>query len=80
MGVGVCLLSWQEMRDCGMRGKGLKILHLYGDKLWYTTYISAYVRTCSLFNTLKYVLGRPHLTTLPLATYLRMLSEIPENY
>ena len=35
MGVAVSLMSWHEMQECDMKGKGFKILHLFGDKLWY---------------------------------------------
>ena len=34
VGVAISLMSSQEMLECRMRGKGFKVLHLYGDKLW----------------------------------------------
>ena len=34
VGVGVSLMSWGAMVESGMRGKGFKIVHLYGDHLW----------------------------------------------
>jgi translation initiation factor 2D len=33
VGVAVSLMSWHEMQECDMKGKGFKILHLFGDKL-----------------------------------------------
>ena len=34
IGVGVALLSFDQMIANGMRGKGFRMLHLYGDRLW----------------------------------------------
>lgn len=35
VGVAVSLMSWEAMVENGMRGKGFKIVHLYGDHLWW---------------------------------------------
>ena len=44
MGVAISVMSWQEMQECEMRGKGFRILHLFGDKLWYVhTYACMYI-------------------------------------
>jgi translation initiation factor 2D len=34
MGIVKCLMSWEDMQKSHMRGKGFKVLHLCGDKLW----------------------------------------------
>lgn len=41
VGVAVSLMSWEAMVESGMRGKGFKIMHLYGDHLWwvYSVYL-----------------------------------------
>lgn len=31
---GVALMSSDDMRDSGMKGKGVKICHILGDELW----------------------------------------------
>ena len=35
LGVGVALMSHDNMEANQWRGKGFKILHLYGDHVWY---------------------------------------------
>ena len=34
VGVGVALMSYGDMEANQWRGKGFKMLHLYGDRLW----------------------------------------------
>ena len=34
VGVVVALMSHEEMLSCGMKGKGFRTVHLYGDHLW----------------------------------------------
>ena len=43
MGVGVSLMSWEAMVESGMRGKGIRIVHLYGDHLWWVYSVCLFV-------------------------------------
>ena len=40
-------MSWEEMQTSHMRGKGFKVLHLYGDKLWYVFVVTLAQRSAS---------------------------------
>ena len=35
VGVGEMLVDNRDLATAGMKGKGIKVLHLYRDKLWY---------------------------------------------
>ena len=46
MGIVKCLMSWEDMQKSHMRGKGFKVLHLCGDKLWYCTQLHKHQLGC----------------------------------